>query len=188
MTTHYVDLTVVPDQETSAPQLMDALYGRFHLALVQRRSDYIGVSFPRYSLIPRGMGNVLRLHADASSLEQLMVTDWMKGVRDHVRISDIQPVPPGVPHRTVQRRQFKTNVERLRRRRMRRKGETAEQAALAIPDRVERTPRLPFIHLRSGSTGQAFCLFITMGPLQDESVEGSFSSYGLGQRATVPWF
>src|SRR5256885_4743960 len=30
--------------------------------------------------------------------------------------------------------------DRLRRRRMRRKGETAEQAAAAIPDSVERTP------------------------------------------------
>ncbi len=188
MTTHYIDLTVVPDPETSGAQLLGALYGRLHLALVQHRVDDIGVSFPQYSLNPRALGYVLRLHGDAASLQRLMEADWLKGVRDHTRMTEIAPVPDGALHRVMQRRQFKTNVERLRRRRMQRKGETMEQAARAIPDTVQRRPDLPYIHLRSQSSKQAFCLFIALGPVLTQATRGTFNSYGLGGAATIPWF
>jgi CRISPR-associated endonuclease Csy4 len=66
-----------------------------------------------------------------------MGQDWLKGMRDHTQVGELLQVPANAQHRTVLRRQFKTNVDRLRRRRMQRKGETAEQAAAAIPDTVE---------------------------------------------------
>jgi CRISPR-associated endonuclease Csy4 len=97
-------------------------------------------------------------------------------------------VPADAPHRTVRRRQFKTNADRLRRRRMRRKGETAEQAAAAIPDSVERTPDLPYVQLRSASTGQPFCLFIEQKEGQGAAGQGGFNTYGLSLGASVPWF
>ncbi len=109
-------------------------------------------------------------------------------MRDHVQLSELAPVPSGTQHRLVLRRQFKTNADRLRRRRMARKGETAEQAAAAIPDTVERKPHLPFAQLRSSSTGQPFCLFVEHGALQPEAVAGSFNTYGLSQGGSVPWF
>lgn len=188
MTTHYVDITVVPDPEVSAPQLLGALYERLHLALVQQRLDCIGISFPGYSVIPKTLGATLRLHGIDHALRQLLQTDWLKGVRDHVRLTTIVEVPSGASHRTVQRRQFKTSAERLRRRRMRRKGVTAEQAAHAIPLSVERRPDLPYVHLRSRSTAQPFCLFVVLGPLSRVATTGTFNSYGLGRTATVPWF
>lgn len=188
MTSHYIDLVVVPDPESTASQLLDALYDRLHLMLVQQRTERIGVSFPGYSITPRTLGNTLRLHGDAVSLQPLQQADWLKGLRDHVRISDVRPVPEDVSHRTVHRQQFKTNAERLRRRRMRRKGETADQAAQAIPDSVERRPTLPYLHVRSRSSGQPFCLFIALGPEADRATSGSFNSYGLGGPVTVPWF
>jgi CRISPR-associated endonuclease Csy4 len=188
MTTHYINIRVIPSPETSAPQLLGALYDRLHLALVQQRRDNIGVSFPGYSVIPRAMGNVLRLHGSDAVLRQFLQTDWLKGMRDHVRLSEIAAAPADAPHRTVQRRQFKTNVERLRRRRMKRKGETAQQATAAIPSTVERRPNLPYAHLRSRSTGQPFCLFIALGPLTPAAIAGPFNSHGLSNAATVPWF
>lgn len=188
MTTHFIDIAVVPDPETSVPQLFTALYGRLHFALVERGSGDIGVSFPRYSVTPRSLGNMVRLHGGESALRELMASDWLKGVRDHVRLSELAPVPSNASHRVVRRRQFKTNVERLRRRRMKRKGETEAQAAAAIPETVERRPGLPFAHLRSHSTGQPFCLFVSLGPLLEEPVPGDFNTYGLGGKATVPWF
>lgn len=188
MTTHYVDLTVVPDAETGAPQLLGALHDRLHITLVQHRLDNIGVSFPGYSVIPRTVGATLRLHGSDTSLRQLLGADWLKGLRDYVRMTEIAPAPSDAPHRTVQRKQFKTNVERLRRRRMRRKGETAEQAAVAIPSSIERTPNLPYLPVRSRSTSQPFCLFIALGPLSASATPGRFNSYGLGGTATVPWF
>ena len=188
MTTHYIDFTVVPDPESGAPALLGALYDRLHLALVQQQLESIGVSFPGYSVIPRSLGTTLRLHGSEVSLRQLLDADWLKGMRDHVRMTDMAPAPADAPHRTVQRKQFKTNADRLRRRRMKRKGETAAQAQAAIPVTVERTPNLPYVHVRSRSTGQPFCLFIALGPAHPTAVPGTFSCYGLGGSATVPWF
>lgn len=188
MTTHYVDITVVPDPEIGTPQLLGALYERLHLALVQQSLDCIGISFPGYSVIPKTLGATLRLHGRGDTLRRLLQIDWLKGVRDHVRMTAIAEVPPEASHRTVQRRQFKTSAERLRRRRMRRKGVTAEQAAQAVPLTVERRPDLPYVHLRSRSTGQPFCLFVALGPLCRDATTGAFNSYGLGRAATIPWF
>lgn len=188
MTSHYIDIRVMPDPETGATQLLGALCDRLHLALVQQRLDSIGVSFPGHSKNLRTLGNRLRLHGTDKGLHQFMQPDWLKGMRDHIRMTEIAPVPEDAGHRTVQRRQFKTNVERLRRRRMKRKGETAEQAKAAIPHTIERSPNLPYVHLRSRSTGQPFCLFIAMGPLQPLPTSGRFNSHGLSTTATVPWF
>lgn len=188
MTTHYVDIKVVPDPETSVPQLLGALYDHLHLALVEQDLDNIGISFPSYSLNPRTLGATLRLHGSDIALQQFMQVDWLKGMRSHARISPIAAVPADAPHRTVRRQQFKTSAERLRRRRMQRKGETEEQAKAAIPASMERRPNLPYIHLHSRSTRQAFCLFIAMGPLQTTPTPGSFNSHGLANPATVPWF
>jgi CRISPR-associated endonuclease Csy4 len=188
MTSHYIDITVVPDSETSAPQLLGALHDRLHVALVLQRLDGIGISFPGYSVLPRTLGSTLRLHGTEALLSRLLGTDWLKALRDHVRVTEIAAAPMGAPHRTVQRKQFKTSAERLRRRRMRRKGETMEQAATAIPSSIERIPDLPYLHIRSRSSGQPFCLFIALGPLCPDSVPGNFNSYGLSGTATVPWF
>lgn len=188
MTTHYIDLRVVPDPEITAPQLMGALYSRLHLVLVENNSNPIGVSFPQYSRSPRSIGNVLRLHGSEIVLRQLMSQDWLKGVRDHVRMTKISQVPEDAQHRVVSRKQFKTSAARLRRRRMQRKGETAEQVKLAIPDTVERKPDLPYVHIKSHSTRQNFCLFIVLGPVKDVSAKGSFNSYGLSGDTTIPWF
>ncbi len=188
MTSHYLDLRVLPDPETSAPQLLGALYDRLHLTLVQRQLDSIGVSFPGYSTNPRGMGNVLRLHGSEQALQAFHQPDWLKGLRDHVHMTDIAPVPSHAVWRTLHRKQYKTSAERLRRRRMRRHGETAEQARQAIPGSVERRPDLPYLHLHSHSTGQAYCLFIALGPPQTIAQPGTFNRHGLSTTTPVAWF
>lgn len=191
MTTHYIDITLLPDPEFSHAHLLGALLSKLHRALVQRKASDIGVSFPQHVNAPLGkrtLGAVLRLHGSQAALQALMAEPWLKGMRDHVQVSDLAAVPAGVQHRVVQRRQFKTNADRLRRRRMARKSETAEQAAAAIPDTVERKPNLPFAQLRSSSTGQPFCLFVEHGVMQSQAVAGDFNTYGLSLSATVPWF
>lgn len=186
MTTHYLDIQVIPDAETSAPQLLSVLYGRLHLALVDQKRDDIGVSFPRYSRNPRSLGPIVRLHSTSASLQRFMEADWLKGVRGHVRITETLSAPHKAEHRVVQRKQFKTSVDRLRRR-MVRKGETEEEARQAIPSTVERKPDLPYVHLRSDSNKQNFCLFIHVSEPQKQPLAGQFNSYGLGG-ASVPWF
>ena len=191
MTTHYIDITLLPDPEFSHAHLLGALLCKLHRALVQLKSSDLGVSFPQHINAPlskRTLGSLLRLHGAPAALQALMIEPWLKGMRDHVQVSELAAVPADAQHRMVQRRQFKTNADRLRRRRMVRKGETAEQAAAAIPDTVERKPNLPFAQLRSSTTGQPFCLFVEHGPLQPQAVAGSFNTYGLSLSATVPWF
>ena len=191
MTTHYIDITLLPDPEFSHAHLLGALLSKLHRALVQLKSSDLGVSFPQHINAPlskRTLGSLLRLHGAPAALQALMTEPWLKGMRDHVQVSELTAVPAGAQHRVVQRRQFKTNADRLRRRRMARKGETAEQAAAAIPDTVERKPNLPFAQLRSSSTGQPFCLFVEHGVPQPQAVAGSFNTYGLSLSATVPWF
>ncbi len=191
MTTHYINITLLPDPEFSHAHLLGALMAKLHRALVQLKSSELGVSFPQHVNAPQGkrtLGAVLRLHGPQAALVGLMEHGWLQGMRDHVQLSELAPVPSGAQHRLVLRRQFKTNADRLRRRRMARKGETAEQAAAAIPDTVERKPHLPFAQLRSSSTGQPFCLFVEHGTLQPEAVAGSFNTYGLSQGGSVPWF
>ena len=191
MTTHYIDITLLPDPEFSHAHLLGALLAKLHRALVQHGAGDIGTSFPQHVNAPlsqRTLGSMLRLHGPQHALEALMAQDWLRGMRDHVALTPLAAAPPNAPHRLVLRRQFKTNAERLRRRRMQRKGETAAQAQAAIPDSVERRPDLPYAHLRSSSTGQPFCLFIAHGPQLATAVVGHFNTYGLGPHASIPWF
>lgn len=185
---HYIDLPLRADPEFSPAHLMSALMGKLHRALVQRKADGIGISFPQYSVHPRTLGHHLRLHGTSAALEDLMAQPWLQGMRDHVQVGALLPVPPQATHCLVERRQFKTSADRLRRRRMRRKGETQEQAMAAIPDTVERRPDLPFVQVRSSSTGQPFSLFIAQQVLPSGERLGAFNAYGLGLGATVPWF
>lgn len=191
MTTYYIDITLQPDPEFSHTHLLGALYAKLHRALVQLEATEIGVSFPLHTNEPgrpRTLGNVLRLHGPQSALQQLMAMNWLKGMRDHVQLEELATAPSGAPHRKVERRQFKTNADRLRRRRMVRKGETAEQAWAAIPDTVERAPNLPYVQLRSSSTGQSFCLFVEHGATLPSAGSGGFNTYGMSSGSTVPWF
>lgn len=188
MTTHYIDIALLPDPEFSHAHLLGALVSKLHRALVQLKTSDIGISFPHYSLRPRSLGEVLRLHGTEAALQRLMELPWLQGMRDHVQLAALLPAPPDAPRWQVQRRQFKTSVDRLRRRRMRRKNETLEQAAVAIPDSVERSPQLPFVQLRSTSTGQPFCLFVDQGPAQSNAAPDRFNTYGLSLGSTIPWF
>ena len=188
MSTHYIDVRLLPDPEFSQAHLLGALYAKFHRSLVELGTQEIGVSFPQYSMQPRTLGQLLRVHGSEDILNALLSTNWLQGMRDHVVVGDLSVAPQDALHRRLLRRQFKTSVERLRYRRMRRKGEPYDVAAQAIPDSVERHPDLPYVQLRSASTGQRFCVFLALGDPEPQPVTGVFNTYGLSRTATLPWF
>ena len=109
-------------------------------------------------------------------------------MRDHVNVGALAHVPAGATHRTLRRVQAKSNPERLRRRLMKRHGLDETQARERIPDNAAKTLNLPFLQLRSCSTGQTFRLFLSLGPEQPAPASGEFNAYGLSQNATGPWF
>lgn len=201
---HYVDIRVQPDAEFAPAMLMAALFTKLHKALAAGAHQDIGVSFPqmevgdaapaptrasRTGAHPRyALGQVLRMHGTSQALHALLTTDWLTGMRDHVASGAVLAVPTDARHRVVSRVQAKSSPERLRRRQMRRHGLTAEQAQERIPDSAAETLNLPFLTLRSQSTGQTFRLFIRLGPAQTTAVPGEFGAYGLSPQTTVPWF
>lgn len=186
---HYLDLHLRPQPELAPHHLMSALFTRLHRALVQLQRTDIGVSFPSHDDRKPTLGTQLRLHGPQASLQALMETTWLRGAEDFLRSSAIAPAPGSTAHRVVGRVQAKSNVERLRRRAIKRHGLDVATATLRIPDSAAEHLRLPFITLGSRSTGQpSFPVFIRHGPVLTQPVAGSFNSYGLSHQATIPWF
>lgn len=185
---HYLDIELRPDPEFPAPQLMNALFAKLHRALVGQGCGDIGISFPGVNTQAPHLGTRLRLHGREEPLTKLTASDWLTGMRDHVATGQPAAVPANARHRIVRRVQAHSSPERMRRRLMRRKNLDAEQARQHIPDSAAQHLRLPFVQLRSTSSGQSFRLFIEHGPMLDSPAPGEFSAYGLSQTATVPWF
>jgi len=186
---HYLDIKLLPDPEFPVPMLMNALFTKLHRALVQLDNKHIGVSFPKVDQKKIHMGNVLRLHGSAQHLQQLQEQNWLKGMRDHTEQSEIAPVPDHAEHYRVSRKQVKSNAVRLRRRYLKRHPEVTDKDAEGlIPDTLEKRLDLPYLQLKSNSTGQQFRLFLIHQPAQAQVTEGEFNSYGLSTNATVPWF
>lgn len=200
---HYVDIRLQPDAEFAPSLLMAALFTKLHKVLAAHEHHDIGVSFPEMDVadIPQppgpsrtgahpryALGRVLRLHSTSQALQKLQAKDWLMGMRDHAVCSTVLAVPANASHRVFCRVQAKSSPDRLRRRQMRRHGLTEEQAQERIPDSAAEMLNLPFLTLRSQSTGQTFRLFIRLGPEQATPVPGGFGAYGLSPQATVPWF
>ncbi len=185
---HYIDIQIRPDPEVPTHQLMAALYYKLHRELTTMASNAIGVSFPNLCDMPHAIGDRMRLIGTAADLATLVATDWLRGVRDHVLVSAVAIIPSSATHRTLRRVQAKSNPDRIRRRQMKRHGLTEAEAREKIPDNVARTLDLPFIQLKSGSTGHSFLLFLQLGQKQPGPLPGVFNSYGLSATATIPCF
>ena len=186
---HYLELRLLPDPEFSPPLLMNALFAKLHRVLVQLDSQHIGVSFPEVAAERSSLGRVLRLHGTSAVLQNLLVQNWLMGMRDHIEVMQIDRVPSDAQHCRVQRVQVKSSAERLRHRYRKRHPEVdANEVEKLIPYSDEKRVKHPFVQLKSGSTGQHFYLFLRHLPPQKEPERGGFNSYGLSTSATVPWF
>jgi CRISPR-associated endonuclease Csy4 len=184
----FMDIALRPDAEYPAHVLLSTLYDKLHRALAPNNTAGIAAYCPEYKTHPASLGTRLRLLESRSSLQALARSDWLGGLRDHVKVGPVNNVPAGTVHRVVRRVQAKSSPERLRRRLMKRHGFDEAQARQRIPDSAAETLNYPFVQLRSRSTGQTFRLFLRVGPDEPEPSPGTFNPYGLSQTATVPWF
>lgn len=186
---HYIDIHLRSDPEFPVHQLMAALYTKLHRGLVQLQLSSVGVSFPGYQEKPPSLGQTLRLVGPENDLERLMARAWLQGMRDHVEAKDIAPVPKDAVHRSLRRVQAKSSPGRMRRRQMRRHGLSEDQARARVPDTAAEVLRLPFVTLKSASTGQTFPLFLQLSPpVPAAQPKAHFNAYGLSNTAAVPWF
>ncbi len=185
---HYLDIRLRPDPEFTPPLLMSALFSKLHRVLVQSGQDSIGVSFPEHDAEQPSLGSCLRLHGLRLGIERLMALNWLNSMQDHIEVMSIRPIPKTVSYCIVQRVQAKSSAERLRRRAIKHLGLNEAQALERIPDTIEKRIHLPFVSIRSQSTGQRFRLFIEHRKLQPTPSNGRFNAYGLSRQATIPWF
>ncbi|MER2493156.1 type I-F CRISPR-associated endoribonuclease Cas6/Csy4 [Catenovulum sediminis] len=181
----YCEIKVLPDPEASEPVLVNNLMSKFHRTLVNLKMTDIGVSFPNYA---KTLGDTVRFHSSEQSLNKLLETNWLKGLRDYCEVSAILPIPSKVQYRTVSRVQSKS-VYNKRKRSVAKGWLTEREAEIKIDDSQQKTLKLPFLQLNSSSTQQDnIKLFVKHGELQTKSSTGTFNSYGLSKSATVPWF
>lgn len=185
---YYLDLKLLPDPEFAATQLMSALFSKLHRGLCDLGRNDIGVSFPAVESGGHGLGDCLRLHGSAEALDKLLALNWLSGMRDHLHTGELAQVPAGAKHRLVSRVQVDSNPERARRRLIKRHDISLEEARQRIPDSAGKRCNLPYVAIRSNSSGERFNLFIRHGPLLDSPQPGTFNRYGLSSTASVPWF
>lgn len=189
MLSHYLDMALLPDPEFEPGPLLDALFMKVHRRLVALQANDVAVMFPGYQGQGRALhlGRTLRLLGSAAALQSWQDLAWLQGMRSHVQVGAVQAVPLAATPCRLTRVQAKSGVERLRRRAMRRHGLSADEAAQKLPDGIGERLNLPCLHLRSGSTGQSYSLFLRLEAAA-APLSGSFNSYGLSATATVPVF
>lgn len=198
---YYQEITLIDQAEISPYFIWSKLYSQLHLALAGIKSAddkvNIGVSFPQYiyeqktekSKAKVNLGKKLRLFAQAEEeLIQLNIKKWLERLTDYVHITSIRPVPEEkiTGYACFKRKQPKTNAERLARHRVKR-GDIGFDEALSRYQNVVTTSDLPFIQLKSLTSGQPFKLFITK-QTAEQSASQVFSTYGLSSESSVPEF
>lgn len=182
---YYLDIEVLPFDEFSEGSLLSTAFGRVHHALARLGSGRMGISFPRHGIT---LGNILRLHGTFEELEMLRNAPELRGLLDYVRVIPTSKVPSNVSYRRVRRRQVKSSADRLRRRSIKNGRLNETEAMRKISEDKEQRLSLPFVTIKSSSTGEVFKLFIDHGEELEEPAKGMFSAYGLSLTATIPWF
>jgi len=196
---YYLDITLLPDSEITLGFMWQKVYQQVHIALAENKiaenSSAIALAFPQCSQkgdknVVFPLGNKLRIFALTEELlDKLAINNWLKRFSDHAHITSIKAVPENITEFVcVKRKQYKTNLSRLARRRAKRKDETFEQALQHYASFNNEQSKLPFINVNSLSKNEQFRLFIEQQKV-NEAVAGEFTCYGLSkEQATVPWF
>ena len=188
----YQDITLLPDSEIGIGFLWQKVFTQVHLSLVEaaKRNAKHGVAFPGYGEKLFPLGNKVRVFSETErQLEAIELSRWLNRLADYCHISSFKLVPEECGYACYRRKQFKSNPERLARRRAKRKGESYEQALAHYSDFKGQDTKLPFIRLKSLSGGgkDDFSLYIAKESMPS-AVGGGFNCYGLSDGATVPDF
>ena len=168
----YREFTILSDPEFPVTTLMNAFFAKLHRAIVNL-DERPAVLFPQYS--KQSLGNRIAVfNCD------VMQTDWLRGMRDHVEVSDLRDVPT-TGTGTIVRRVRAKSVERERRR-LRKRGLDENKFPLDACKRLE----LPYISISSASTQQQFKLFVEQQRVNAECRYSGADSYGFSCKTVLP--
>lgn len=196
MMQYYLELSLLPNDDTSVYFLWSKLYTQLHLAFVEQKDSQekivYGVSFPRYRLNQdKGvgfLGDKLRIFAHATQeLEQLNLNKWLELLTDYVHITAPRETPPNVSYAIYSRAVPKDTVEKRILHQAQRRNISVKEAEEHFKDHVYPPLIEPFISLKSLSGQHIFKLHIKK-TLTDEASMGKFGTYGLSKTVTVPEF
>ncbi|HGJ5866876.1 type I-F CRISPR-associated endoribonuclease Cas6/Csy4 [Arsenophonus nasoniae] len=196
---HYIEVTLIETDDFPLYQLWSTVYMQLHIAFVEIKVPNgkipIGLSFPQYYFNQEKnisfMGNKLRLFAQTEAeFKKLNLTKWLARLMDYVHITTIRSVPAHkvTGYAIYNRKQVKSNAERLARHRAKR-GDIDYDEALKRYQNVVTTTCLPYIQLESLSLSNnnkhRFKLFITKNNTERTNTQ-IFSTYGLSSISSVP--
>lgn len=192
---YYIEITLIENSDINLFSLWSKVFQQIHLGLVEMQDEQgrvpIGLSFPEYITGEKFslLGGKLRLLAkDEVSLSKFNASKWLTRLSDYVHFSSIRPVPEKLIGQAIyQRKQPKTNKERLARRYVKRHDVDYDSALKCYSKMDQKIISTPFIRLKSLSGGNEFCLWIKKTVATEPSSMG-FNSYGLSAASTVPEF
>jgi len=190
---YYQQISLLPTPDIGLYFLWQKLYQQIHLALVENKNSdntsSIGVAFPEYDADHNFLGKKMRLFTEQEQqLKQMKCEKWLARLRDYIHVSEIKPVPEKLMgYACFKHIKLKGNKEKLARRRVRRKGETLQQALAHFKDFEEQRSKLPYINMTSQTNAQRFRLLIEKQEAEQPQA-GFYSCYGLSSTTTVPLF
>ncbi len=212
MTSHYVDYTItLPEvQSGEISHLLGRLWQRLHGVLAADDIQHLGISLP--ALAAKHPGNVLRLHSDAKTLQQVKANAGMHQLAEMagIQVGDVQPTPQYCQYRSFTRSRggeklthagFARQEARWLKRLQAQGKPITVDLILARREhfkqqRMQSLASTVYLRLNSVSTHQQFSLIIQTSVATTEPQTGKFSHYGLAVAdqdkdealATVPWF
>ena len=193
----YQEITLLPSSDISLGFLWGKVFKQVHLGIVEQLDENgnstIGISFPEYNKNKKiGIGEKFRLLSiNSDNLENLNIKKWLARLSDYVHMTSIRPVPRNIEgHTLYQRERFKSNshMRRLAVRKAKREGISVEEARGQFGEFQKKDSKNPFINMYSETTGQKFKLFILRKEVDSATGDGTFGSYGLGAKSSVPEF
>ena len=190
---YFQEISLLPNPEITPYFIWQKLSQKIHLALVENKTaentSAVGVGFPEYNAAKFVLGRKLRVFAkNEKTLMEMKCEQWLNRLSDYVHVSRIKPVPEKLDgYACFTHIKPKGSVEKLARRRAKRKGETMQQALVYFENYEEERSRLPYINISSQTNGHHFRLFIEKKKM-GHSKTGLFSCYGLSNTTTVPLF
>lgn len=162
---YYQEITLLPCAEVSLAFLWTKVFTQLHIAFADEKNksghNPYAVSFPEYR--ETGLGEKIRVFAEAQELERLNLSKVLGRLLDYVHCTSIRKVP----ERKVQKRKTYAIYSRYqpegsirvkaKRYAKRHPGVTIEEAARLLQGK-RKSVRLPYIQMKSLSRGGTFSL------------------------------
>lgn len=176
----YQEITLLPPPEISLYFVWQTLYQIVHLKIVETKhtaiENWIFVTFPEYS--PYTLGSKLRIFGTETGLATFNIKQALHKLEDYLHTTPIRDVPQSITgYSRFKRLQTKQGSASQAKRRALRLGQDFDRA---YTDLNQKPPsRLPFLQLKSLSTGQAYKVRIQQIHTNRANQTPVFNAYGL---------